>query len=69
MLDLASSLPPPPPPREPRPHLQPIYLSVQANRRLRALASSRGEPPGRTAALIVEQAMEGVVDPPSGEAA
>lgn len=49
----------PPPGEGRRPHIQPIFLSSFTKARLAALAASRKEQPGRTAALIVERALAG----------
>lgn len=53
-----------PPPKECRSHRFTIHLDSEGAERLRSLAESRGEPPGRLATLIVEdgtrQLVEGV---------
>lgn len=45
---------PPPRPADGRPHRFTIHLDHDGAARLRRLAESRGEPPGRLATLLVE---------------
>lgn len=47
---------PPPRPAESRPHRFTIHLDREGAARLRRLAESRGEPPGRLATLLVDDA-------------